>query len=291
MRSKYPMTDKQILIVADRLHDILYDPDLVIIDCRFVLSDPSAGHLDYEQQHIPGALFLDLDEDLAGPVTPSTGRHPLPDIGSITAKLGDLGLGDTSRVVVYDGDNGATAARAWWLLRWLGHEAVQVLDGGFAEWCRRGFPIETEVVTRPPATFEPNVRDELVLSTQEVETWLGNRGALRLVDVRDEVRFRGESEPIDPIAGHVPGALNLPFARFLQVDGTWRPLNERAAILEGLLGKDRDLPWGVMCGSGVTACHLVISGLEAGYREPRVYVGSWSEWIRDPGRPVALGDD
>ena len=130
-----------------------------------------------------------------------------------------------------------------------------------------------------------------MLSTREVEERLDELDALRLIDVRDEARFRGESEPIDPIAGHVPGALNLPFARFLHEDGTWRSLEERTAILEGLLGPDRNLPWSVMCGSGVTACHLVISGIEAGYREPRVYIGSWSEWIRDSGRPVAFGDD
>jgi thiosulfate/3-mercaptopyruvate sulfurtransferase len=285
------MTDKQILIVADRLYDLLHDPNLVIIDCRFALTDPSAGRREYERQHIPGALFLDLDKDLAGPVGPDTGRHPLPDVDTIAAKLGDFGVGKTSRIVVYDGDSAALAARAWWLLRWLGHDAVQVLDGGFGAWLRRGFPTARTVITTSPATFKAQVRDELVLTTQEVEDWLSECGVARLVDARDEARFRGESEPIDPIAGHVPGAVNLPFARFLHDDGTWRPLEERASVLEALLGMDRSLHWSVMCGSGVTACHLVISGIEAGFREPRVYVGSWSEWIRDCGRPVALGDD
>jgi thiosulfate/3-mercaptopyruvate sulfurtransferase len=285
------MTDKQILIVADQLHDMLHDPELAIIDCRFVLTDPSAGRSDYEQQHIPGALFLDLDKDLAGPVRPDTGRHPLPDVDAITAKLGALGIDNASRVVVYDGDNAALAARAWWLLRWLGHDAVQVLDGGFAEWRRRAYPIASGTTTRSPAIFEARVRDELVLGTPEIERRLDDAAALRLVDVRDAARFRGEDEPIDPVAGHVPGSLNLPFSRFLRADGTWRPANDRAAMLESVLGKERNLSWSVMCGSGVTACHLVISGLEAGYREPRVYVGSWSEWIRDAARPVALGDD
>lgn len=284
------MTDKRILIVADQLHDILDDPELVVIDCRFELSDPSAGRSGYEQQHIPGAVFLDLDEDLAGPTGPNTGRHPLPDVDAIVATLSGLGIGNASRVVVYDGNNAGIAARAWWLLRWLGHDEVWVLDGGFAEWRRYGFPMESDVTTRSPAPFEANLRNELVLSTREIEDRLGDMGSLRLVDARDEARFLGEIEPIDPVAGHIPGALNLPFTRFLRDDGTWRPLHERAAVVEALLGTDRNQRWGVMCGSGVTACHLVISALETGYREPRVYVGSWSEWIRDPGRPVALGD-
>jgi thiosulfate/3-mercaptopyruvate sulfurtransferase len=284
------MADKQILIVADRLHDALDDPDLVVIDCRFELSDPSAGRTGYEKQHIPGAVFLDLDKDLAGPVGPNTGRHPLPEVDVITARLEELGLCNSNRVVVYDGSNGSVAARAWWLLRWLGHEAVEILDGGFAAWCRQGLPVTTGSPLRPPASFEARVCGERILTTEEVEKYLGDRSMLRLVDARDEARFRGENEPIDPVAGHIPGCLNLPYTDFLRDDGTWRSLQARTALLEERLGRDRDISWSVMCGSGVTACHLVVSALEAGYREPRVYVGSWSEWIRDPRRPVALGE-
>ena len=284
------MTDKKILIVADRLSAILDQPNLVIVDCRFSLSDPSAGRSSYARQHIPGAVFLDLDQDLAGPVGPGTGRHPLPGVEELEAKLGGLGISNSSRIVVYDDNNGAIAARAWWILHWLGHDAVELLDGGFEQWCRQGLPVETESSELVNGNFTARVRSGLVLTTTELEDRLGRIDELRLVDVRDGSRFRGEQEPIDPIAGHIPGSVNLPYARFLRDDGTWRPLEERAALLEGLLGDDRTVPWSLMCGSGVTACHLAISGLEAGFSEPRIYVGSWSEWIRDPARPVGLGE-
>ena len=284
------MTDKKILIVADRLSAILDQPNLVIVDCRFSLSDPSAGRSSYARQHIPGAVFLDLDQDLAGPVGPGTGRHPLPGVEELEAKLGGLGISNSSRIVVYDDNNGAIAARAWWILHWLGHDAVELLDGGFEQWCRQGLPVETKSTELVNGNFTARVRSGLVLTTTELEDRLGRIDELRLVDVRDGSRFRGEQEPIDPVAGHIPGSVNLPYARFLRDDGTWRPLEERAALLEGLLGDDRTVPWSLMCGSGVTACHLAISGLEAGFSEPRIYVGSWSEWIRDPARPVGLGE-
>ena len=283
------MTDKRILLVADTLRAMLDDPNLVIVDCRFELGNPSAGRLSYDRGHIPGAVFLDLDEDLAGPVLPETGRHPLPDIHVITAKLRQLGVNNSDKFVVYDGGNGAMAARAWWLLRWLGLEDVRLLDGGFDHWCRLGLPVTSGNAGRPQGQFEARVRGELVLTTQEIEACLDTMSTLKLVDVRDSYRFRGEAEPIDPVAGHIPGALNLPYTAFVQGDGTWKPLAERTALLEALLGTDRSVPWSAMCGSGVTACHLAISGLEAGFREPRIYVGSWSEWIRDPHRPVGLG--
>jgi thiosulfate/3-mercaptopyruvate sulfurtransferase len=269
---------------------MLDDPDLVIVDCRFELGDPSAGRSSYARDHIPGAVFLDLDEDLAGPIRVDTGRHPLPDVDVIAAKLRELGVNNSSRIVVYDGNNAAMAARAWWLLRWLGHDDVGVLDGGFDHWRRLGLPHGRGGTRRPAGQFEAHVRDELVLTTREVEACLDTMSTLRLVDVRDRQRFSGEAEPIDPVAGHIPGAINLPYTAFLQADGTWKCLAERTALLEGLLGMDRSVPWSAMCGSGVTACHLAISGLEAGFREPRIYVGSWSEWIRDARRPISLGN-
>lgn len=284
------MTDKRILIVADTLCAMLDDPDLVTVDCRFKLGDPSSGRRSYARDHIPGAVFLDLEEDLAGPVRPETGRHPLPDVDVITTKLCELGISNSSKIVVYDGNNAAMAARAWWLLRWLGHDEVGVLDGGFDQWRRLGMPVERGSSGRLAGVFAACIRSELVLTTREVEACRDKMSTLRLVDVRDSQRFSGEAEPIDPVAGHIPGALNLPYTAFLQPDGTWRPLAERTSMLEGLLGMDRSVPWSVMCGSGVTACHLAISGLEAGFREPRIYVGSWSEWIRDARRPIGLGN-
>lgn len=284
------MSDKRILLVAEALLARLDEPDWVVVDCRSELGDPDAGRRAYEEAHIPGAAFLDLDRDLAGPVTAATGRHPLPDAGLLAGKLGKLGIGEARNVVVYDAGHGALAARAWWILRWLGHDAVQLLDGGLAGWQTLGLPMKGGAEAPDPQTFRAVVRRELVLSTEELATDIASISACNLLDARDRPRFRGELEPIDPVAGHIPGAISLPFSDFVREDGTWRPIHERVALLEEAIGTDRDAAWSVMCGSGVTACHLAISGLEAGYREPRVYVGSWSEWIRDPGRPIAVGE-
>lgn len=282
--------DKPILIVAEALRDRLDDPELVIVDCRFDLADPEAGRRAWLENHVPGAVFLDLDEDLAGPVDKRTGRHPLPDPQVIASRLGRLGISRRHEVVVYDGSHGGIAARAWWILRWLGQEHVRLLDGGLARWCRLELPLEGGDLVREPTTYEASPRPELVLTTEEIEAAGGKVASLNLLDARDAGRFRGEHEPIDPVAGHVPGARSLPFTEFVHEDGTWRPVAQRAALLEKVLGDVRESDWSVMCGSGVTACHLAISALEAGIREPRIYVGSWSEWIRDPRRPVGRGD-
>jgi thiosulfate/3-mercaptopyruvate sulfurtransferase len=283
------MVDKRILLVAQVLREHMSDPDWVVVDCRFELSDPEFGRRSYKENHIPGAVFLDLDKDLAGPVAPETGRHPLPEVQSIVAALGALGIENSSNVVVYDQDNGAIAARAWWILRWLGHQSVYLLDGGYSRWQQLGLPVEAGKVARDPTQYHESLQGARVLTTRELEEDLDALREHKLLDARDRQRFLGKLEPIDPVAGHVPGAISLPFAEFVREDGTWLPLRERAALLENVLGPDRDVDWSVMCGSGVTACHLAISGLEAGYKEPRLYVGSWSEWIRDPDRPIGTG--
>ena len=283
------MIDKSILIVAEAAQQRLQEPDWVAVDCRSELADPDAGRAMYEGGHLPSAVFLDLDRDLAGPVTRSSGRHPLPAVDDIVRRLEELGIGNASRIVVYDSNSGALAARAWWILRWLGHEDVKLLDGGLDQWAALGYPMEKGPVARQSTRFVPRVRDEMVLSTAELETDIEAIPALRLLDARDEARFRGAEEPIDPVAGHVPGARSLPYAAFVNADGTWRPLEERRARLLAALDKEPDRPWSVMCGSGVTACHLAITGIEAGLPEPRLYVGSWSEWIRDEERPIGLG--
>jgi thiosulfate/3-mercaptopyruvate sulfurtransferase len=283
------MTDKPILLVAQVVHERIHNQDWVVADCRFDLSDPAAGRRNYGQNHIPGAVFLDLEKDLAGPVTPDTGRHPLPEVESIVATLGALGIGNSSNVVVYDQDNGATAARAWWILRWLGHESVFLLDGGLSRWQKLGLPLESTKVKRISTEYRDCLQADRVLSTAELEDNVGEIHSQKLLDARDRRRFLGAWEPIDPVAGHVPGSICLPFTDFLREDGTWLPLDERTALLENVLGPDKDVDWSVMCGSGVTACHLAISGMEAGYKEPRLYVGSWSEWIRSPDRPIGTG--
>jgi thiosulfate/3-mercaptopyruvate sulfurtransferase len=284
------MADNHILIVAQELCEHLYEQDWVVIDCRSELLDPEAGRRSYLRQHIPGAVFLDLDKDLAGPVERGTGRHPLPDVDTVVTTLSKLGIGSSSKVVVYDGSHGAVAARGWWTLRWLGHASVFLLDGGFARWQELGLPTETGEVDRDPGEFCGAPRTEIILTTEELRNNLAVLETRKLLDARDRHRFRGEREPIDPVAGHIPGSINLPFTDFVRQDGTWLPLAERDALLKKALGDDRGVAWSVMCGSGVTACHLAISGIEAGYSEPRLYVGSWSEWIRDTGRPIATGE-
>lgn len=280
------MAPNPILITAAALREKLDEPGYVIVDCRCCLSDVDEGRRLYEQSHLPGALYLDLDRDLAGPVTATTGRHPLPNVDVISARLGDLGIARSDTVVVYDGGNGSIAARAWWVLRWLGQRSIRLLDGGFEHWCTRKLPLQTSRPERAPVDYVPDADSAMELTTAELAADLAGIPGLRLLDARDRPRFDGQLEPIDPVAGHIPGAVNLPFVDFLNADGTWKPLPERCTLLERALGTDREIAWSVMCGSGVTACHLAISGLEAGFREPRLYVGSWSEWIRDPERPV-----
>ena len=284
------MADNRILLVAKELAARLGDSHLAVIDCRFDLADPGAGQRQYEAAHIPGAVFLDLDEDLASPVTRDTGRHPLPEPAAIAAKLGECGISNSDNIVVYDGGNGSLAARAWWILRWLGHDAVRLLDGGFAHWQALGLPTEAGETRQEPVVFHGRPHPGLVLTTGELEANQQTIHEYRLLDARDRTRFNGEQEPIDPVAGHIPGAISMPFTDFLRPDGTWLPLESRSQRLRKVLGSDPEMAWSVMCGSGVTACHLAISGLEAGYCEPRVYVGSWSEWIRDPDRPIATAD-
>jgi len=278
------------LISVSELRSRLDDPGLRIIDCRFDLADPSAGRQHYLQGHIPGAVHADLDQDLAAPISPQSGRHPLPDVAMFAATLGRLGVSNVTDVVVHDAGSGAVAARAWWLLRWLGHERVQLLDGGYAHWTAADGPATSGAEQLPPAEFVPHSREQIVLTTAELANDINGIDGLRLYDARDAARFRGEIEPIDPVAGHIPGSQSLPYPVSLNEDGGWKSKEALEELWLSVLGEDKNAPWAVMCGSGVTACHLAVSGMEAGYREPRLYVGSWSEWIRDPRRPVALGD-
>ncbi len=265
------------------------DPALRIVDCRFDLMNSSAGREAWAQSHIPGAVYADLDRDLAGPVTDSSGRHPLPAPDEAAKVFAELGIGNDSRIVVYDEGSGAIAARAWWMLRWLGHEDVALLDGGFAAWVAQRRPLQRGDRKAPAGDFRGAPQPERIVTTTDIERRLRAGQDPRLVDARDAARFRGEREPIDRVAGHIPGAVNLPFGRNLAADGRWKTGRELEAVwadaAEALAGCD----FGVMCGSGVTACHLVLSARLAGLPEPRLYVGSWSEWIRDPDRPVATG--
>ncbi len=278
-----------LLTSVDELASRLEDPDLRIIDCRFDLMAPQAGRDAYLQGHIPGAVYADLDKDLSSPVGPESGRHPLPTVADAEATFSRLGIDADIDVVCYDAMGGAIASRAWWLLRWLGHDNVTVLDGGLQTWLAGALPLESGEQEVARRDFQGIANPERVLTSAEVVANLDASSGCLLVDARDAARFRGEAEPIDTRAGHIPGTRNLPFAACLKEDGTWLDGDALRRLLRSLLGDDESVPWSAMCGSGVTACHLAISGLLAGYSEPRIYIGSWSEWIRDPSRPVGPG--
>jgi thiosulfate/3-mercaptopyruvate sulfurtransferase len=285
------VADANYLVGVDDLRAALGVSGTRIIDCRFELMAPEAGRSAYLQGHIPGAVYADLDQDLAAPVSPGTGRHPLPDPVQMAATFERLGISNSNRVIVYDDSAGAIAARAWWLLRWLGHDDAAILDGGFRAWQGQGMPIEEGAAAVTPGVFVHRPRDELVLGTDEIHTAERSAAALALIDVRSAERYTGREEPIDKIGGHIPGAINLPYTDYVEADGRWKSVGEIRRRLADALGPPAAQSWSVMCGSGVTACHLVVAGLLAGYPEPRVYVGSWSEWITDSSREVATGPD
>jgi len=281
------MTNYTDLINVDELMRGLSEPSWCVVDCRFDLMEPQKGYDDYSQGHIPGAQYANLDTDLAGPVTVSTGRHPLPLADAFAETLAGWGIGNNSQVIVYDQAGGAIAARLWWMLRWVGHEHVAVLDGGYSAWQQAGYPVSDNDETVAPAEFRPMPDSELVISTDELKASIDSGEAPPIVDARDSERYAGRLEPIDSLAGHIPGAVNLPFSESLDIDGSWKSPDELRKAWSRALGEDSGRPWVSMCGSGVTACHLALSARLAGYAEPRLYVGSWSEWIRDPDRPVA----
>ncbi len=284
------MSEFTMLIQSEELAAILADDHCRVLDCRFNLADPARGYEEYKAGHIPAATHVDLDRDLAGPVTAATGRHPLPDPSGFAALLGRRGIGNDNQVVVYDGGSGAIAARAWWMLRWLGHDRVALLDGGISRWTAEGRPLEQGVAPAAKARrFVPAERKERIKTTAELEAAVARGGGFCLVDARDERRFRGEAEPLDPVAGHIPGARNFPLGRSLKPDASWESPGALSRAWRPVLGEPPGEPWTAMCGSGVTACHLVLSARLAGYQEPTLYAGSWSEWIRNPERPVATG--
>ncbi len=277
------------LVDTHTLASHLDDPRWVVVDCRFALTDPEAGRRAYAAGHIPRARYAHLNEDLSSPITATSGRHPLPDPARLAAKLGAWGIDGTKQVVVYDDTFGAMAARLWWLLRWLGHETVAVLDGSFPKWRREKLPVTTDIPVVAPAKFEPRVNDAMWVDASFVERAIGNNST-RLLDARAEERFTGDIEKLDKVAGHIPGAINAPYEDNLDFSGEF--LSDEAlrehyeAMLRGSAPKDVLL----MCGSGVTACHSVLALEHAGLSGARLYAGSWSEWITDPKRPVAKGE-
>jgi thiosulfate/3-mercaptopyruvate sulfurtransferase len=265
-----------------------------LLDVRWKLGGPPGRQL-YDEGHVPGAAFVDLDEDLAGPpaggpspleATGSQGRHPLPRPDAFTAAMRRLGVRAERPVVVYDEADSTAAARAWWLLRFFGHPSVRVLDGGFRAWAAAGLPVEREEPAQSPGPGDFTARPgHLPLLTADGAAALARDGVL--LDARAAERYRGETEPVDPVAGHIPGALSAPTARNVHQDGTFLPAGELASQFAGL-GVKEGSAVGAYCGSGVTAAHQVLALALAGI-PCALYAGSWSDWITDPARPVATG--
>ena len=271
----------ETLVTPGHLADHLGDPQWVVVDCRFTLADPDAGQAAYLQSHIPGARYAQIDEVLTKPPYLDRGRHPLPAPDVMMRRFGDLGISNASQVVAYDDAGGSVAARLWWMLHYLGHQAAAVLDGGWQAWLQAGLPVSSQ----PPMPGKANFRGV------PRPGWLVVAGDVPkislLVDSRAPERYHGEVEDYDPVRGHIPGAVNYHFARNLDSEGRFLPPDELRALFAALHGETPPGEVTYYCGSGVTACHNLLAQAVAGLPPGRLYAGSWSDWIRDPARPVS----
>jgi thiosulfate/3-mercaptopyruvate sulfurtransferase len=261
------------------------DPAFMIVDCRYKLDDAGWGAREYAAGHVPGAIYADLGHDLAGPTTGTNGRHPLPDPHALAQTFGRFGVTSGIQVVAYDQENGMYASRLWWLLRWLGHDTVAVLDGGFRKWTAEGRPTASGVEHRTPSTFTGSPHVEMAVDVASVAEMV-DTPAWRLIDARAPERYRGENEPIDKKAGHIPGAANHFYQRNLDEHGLFRTPEELRAGLKDAIGETPADHVVCYCGSGVTACHNLLALEHAGIKGAKLYAGSWSEWSADPARPV-----
>ncbi|MBS0580010.1 MAG: sulfurtransferase [Proteobacteria bacterium] len=281
------------LIDAQALRAELENPQWAVIDCRFELQRPAWGAAAWAEGHIPHAQYADLERDLSAARAPGSGRHPLPQPQALAQTFGRWGIDAGVQVVAYDQGPGMYAARLWWLLRWLGHTRVAVLDGGLAAWVRAGLPLTGEVTVRPPRHFLGRAQPGMAVTGSELAAALGRgeleRGETVLVDARGADRFAGENETLDPVAGHVPGARNHPFTGNQGADGRFLDAAELRRRWQQTLAGASAADLVAMCGSGVTACHNLLALEVAGLPGARLYGGSWSEWIGDPGHPVARG--
>ena len=278
------------LISTQDLQQRLQQEDLLLLDCRFALEDPAYGRRSYLEGHLPGAHFLDLEQDLSAPVIKGvTGRHPLPDPSALVERLRSCGLRQDSQVVLYDDGPGAFAARAWWLLVWLGkRDGLYLLDGGLKAWREAGLELTCAAPDNAPGDFCAEPDNSLVLTAEQLAVRLGTAD-LTLLDARALPRFLGEVEPIDPVAGHIPGAQCAAFTDNLGADGRFLPADELRQRFDALRGERPLENLVAYCGSGVTACHNLFAMSLAGYPLAPLYAGSWSEWITNPARPVATG--
>jgi thiosulfate/3-mercaptopyruvate sulfurtransferase len=267
------------------VRDHLEDPGVVLVDCRFVLGKPDYGREAYLREHIPGAFYLDLEKDLSGTAGPAGGRHPLPEPDRFAAKLGAIGVNETVHVVAYDDQGGAMASRLWWLLTYFGHHRVSVMNGTFSLWKERGYPVTAQVPETSPRLFTPRPQPGMLVDATEVLRKLNDPDSI-LVDSRELKRYLGEEEPIDPVAGRIPGAEHSFWKGVLNENGEWKSPDELA---EHFARFPRDKELIVYCGSGVTATPNILGLKEAGFEKVKLYAGSWSDWITDPNRPVEKG--
>lgn len=271
------------------LADHLADPDWAVVDCRFSLQDTELGRRSYLDAHIPGAVYAHLDADLSGPILPGqTGRHPLPAVETVAATLSAWGIDSRVQVVVYDDWGGGIAARLWWMLGWLGHEAVAVLDGGWPAWLQEGRPVQSGDESRLGRTFVPAPRPDQIATIEQVDR-LRRDPARRVLDARSADRYRGENETLDPQAGHIPGAVSAPYAMNLGRDGRFLAPDVLAAHYRQLLGDVPAEQSVAHCGSGVTAAHDILALRHAGLGQAKLFVGSWSLWSSQPDRPIGTG--
>lgn len=260
--------------------------DWRIFDCRHDLAKPDEGKKRYDEGHIPGALHAHLDKDLAGEKTGSNGRHPLPEAEEFIAWLGQCGIRAEDRIIAYDDMGGTFAARLWWMLRWVGHESVAVLDGGYKAWQKAGHPVTQEQPQVAPTTYAASVNDKLHVDVRQLEANLDNQ-QYQIIDARSPERYAGKEEPIDPVAGHIPGAANRPNILNLNEQWAFKSAEQLREEFQALLGNTAAENIIHQCGSGITACHNLLSMEIAGLTGSRLYPGSWSEWCSDAKRPVA----
>lgn len=266
------------------------DPEWIVVDCRFDLADPARGEQQYVEAHIPGARYAHLDRDLSGVPNGSNGRHPLPSPDQMRERFGRLGITPGHQVIAYDADSGMFAARLWWMLRYMGHDAVAVLDGGLARWVREGHPTREGRETGAPASFAGEPRTAWRLTADDVLGGLNEANRL-MVDARTNERYRGVGETLDPVGGHIPGAANFFWQQNLGADKSFKTSAELRAEWESLLAGREPREIVMYCGSGVTACVNLLAMAHAGLEGARLYAGSWSEWSQDPRRPLATGGD
>lgn len=275
------------LITPQIAQDHLKNPDWRFFDCRYELTAPEKKKAEFEVSHLPGAIYAHMNHDLAVTHIPGkTGRHPLPSIEEVVKKFSAWGIDESVQVVVYDDAGGAFAARLWWMLRWLGHYAVAVMDGGWPRWIKEGRSVTSELFDPEAKEFIASPRAHLSVTAEDIRNDFGNP-EVRVLDARSRERFRGENEKFDPVAGHIPGALSSPFTENLDKDGNWKSKSELRQKYEKLLEGSPSEKAVSYCGSGITACHNILAIYHAGLGDSRLYPGSWSEWITDPDRPVA----